>query len=735
MPALYAITLFLSAFLLFLVQPLFAKLVLPLLGGSPGVWNTCMVFFQSALLAGYAYAHFVSRRLSFKWQVVLQAVILVAAFALLPIQLGEGSPPTSSTPVFWLLKTLALAVGAPFVVLATTAPLLQRWYARLAAHRDPYILYSASNAGSLLALLAYPVAIEPVWTLGSQSGGWRWGFALYGLCVVVCGILLWRQRGGARDSVEKRDSAEPAPVWRRRLFWLLLAFVPSSLLLSVTTYLTTDLAAIPLLWIIPLALYLLTFIIAFARRPRAQPLFLARWLPLVLLIVACTLVTEATEPIGLLLVVHLGAFFFISLFCHARLAADRPGSAHLTEFYLWMSGGGVLGGIFNALVAPVVFSGLVEYPLILILAAFLREGLQDTDSSRKDSGPVPHFLMRADVIAAALLGGLARLVRFGLRWRYPDEPEPLKLRNAALCLPVVLGYLFAPKPARYALGLGAVLLAGALYPGIHGRLLDRERSFFGIHRVTLDPTFRFRQLVHGNTIHGRQSTDPALRGEPLSYYHRKGPIGQVFTYGNGAGILKRVGIVGLGAGSLAAYGQPGQSITYYEIDPVVKRIALDDRLFTFMNDSKAQMSIVLGDARLTLADAPDGEFDLLVLDAFTSDAIPMHLMTREAMMLYKRKLAPDGLLAINISNRYLDLEPVIAKLAREVHWLAWSQFLTVSEEEKEHGMSDSNWMLLGAPSPRAEAVSRKGYWTPAAPKPHTPVWTDDFSNLLSVVKW
>jgi hypothetical protein len=300
---------------------------------------------------------------------------------------------------------------------------------------------------------------------------------------------------------------------------------------------------------------------------------------------------------------------------------------------------------------------------------------------------------------------------------------------------MVLAYFLAPRPARYALGLGSVLLAGALSTGIHGRLLDRERSFFGIHRVTIDPTFHFRQLVHGNTVHGRQSLDPALRGEPLSYYHRKGPIGQVFTYGNEAGILKRVGIVGLGAGSLAAYGQPGQSITYYEIDPVVKRIALDDRLFTFMNDSKAHMSVVLGDARLTLADAPDGGFDLLVLDAFTSDAIPMHLMTLEAMTLYKRKLAPDGILAINISNRYLALEPIVAQLAKKVGWVAWSQYLEVSEEEKEQGMSDSNWMLLGAPTPRAEAVSRKGHWTPASPERNTPVWTDDFSNLLSVMKW
>jgi hypothetical protein len=734
LPALYAITLFLSAFLLFLIQPLFAKLVLPLLGGSPGVWNTCMVFFQSALLVGYAYAHFVSRRLSTTWQIILQIILLGSAFALLPIQLGDRSPPASTTPVFWLLTTLAFAVGAPFVVLATTAPLLQRWYGHFAGRRDPYILYSASNAGSLLALLAYPVAIEPVWALGKQSGGWRWGFAIYAVCVAICGLLLWRHRGGTEDGGSKREAIEPAPSWRRRLYWLLLAFVPSSLLLSVTTYLTTDLAAIPLLWIIPLALYLSTFIIAFARRPGLQPIFLARWLPVLLVVVVCTLVTEATDPIGLLLFVHLGAFFAISLFCHSLLAADRPSTAHLTEFYLWMSGGGVLGGIFNALLAPVIFSGLVEYPLVLVLAAFLRQGLQDRDSSEKDGG-TSRFRMRADLLAAFLLGIFALLVRVGLSWRYPDVPEPLTLRNAALCAPMFICYLCAAMPARFALGLGGVLLAGALYPGIHGRLLDRERSFFGIHRVTLDPTLRFRQLVHGNTVHGRQSTDPALRGEPLSYYHRKGPIGQVFTYGNEAGILKRVGLVGLGAGSLAAYGQPGQSMTYYEIDPVVKRIALDDRLFTFVNDSKADMNVVLGDARLTLADAPDGKFDLLVLDAFTSDAIPMHLMTLEAMTLYKRKLAPDGLLAINISNRYLDLEPVVAQLAKKVGWVAWSQYLTVSEEEKERGMTDSNWMLLGAASPRVEAVSRKGYWTPSVAKPNTPLWTDDFSNMLSVVKW
>jgi hypothetical protein len=436
----------------------------------------------------------------------------------------------------------------------------------------------------------------------------------------------------------------------------------------------------------------------------------------------------------LLLAVHLGAFFAISLFCHSLLAAARPSTAHLTEFYLWMSGGGVLGGTFNALVAPMIFSGLVEYPLVLVLAAFLREGFGDRDPTGKNLW-ASRFEICSDLLAAILLGSFVLLVRIGLSWRYPDTPEPLTLRNAALCAPIFICYLFAARPARYALGLGAVLLAGALYAGVHGHLLDRERSFFGIHRVTLDPTRRFRQLVHGNTIHGRQSVDPAFRGEPLSYYHRKGPIGQVFTYGNEAGILKRVGLVGLGAGSLAAYGQPGQTMTYYEIDPVVKRIAKDDRLFTFLSDSKAEINVVLGDARLTLAGAPDGKFDLLVLDAFTSDAIPMHLLTLEAMKLYKQKLAPDGLLAINISNRYLDLESVVAKLAKKIGWVAWSQYLTVSDEDKERGMSDSNWMLLGAASPRAEAVSRKGFWTPATATPNTPLWTDDFSNMLSVVKW
>ncbi len=732
MPLLYAITLFLSAFLLFLIQPLFAKLVLPLLGGSPGVWNTCMVFFQSALLAGYAYAHFISRRARIRWQIILQLVLLVIAFVLLPIRLGSDSPPTASSPVFWLLEALAVAVGIPFTVLATTSPLLQRWYARVTRNRDPYMLYSASNAGSLLALLAYPVAIEPVWALGDQSVGWRWGFGLYAICVCVCGIALWRRSDKNTTVSDERAVAEPAPSWKRRLFWLLLAFVPSSLLLSVTTYLTTDLAAIPLLWIVPLALYLLTFIVAFARAPGVQPLFLARWMPLVLLIIACTLVTEATEPMELLLCVHLGGFFFISLFCHSRLAADRPSTAHLTEFYLWMSGGGVLGGIFNALIAPVAFSGLVEYPLILVLAAFLRQGLKEWHSpEEKPEPPAPPF-MKADVIAGLGLGALAIALWLGVSLL---KPEQLKLRNAAVCLPVVLGYIFAPRPTRHAIGLGAVLLVSAMLPGIHGKLLDRQRSFFGIHRVTLDPTGHFRQLVHGNTIHGRQSIDPATKDEPLSYYHRKGPIGQIFTYGNQAGIFKRVGIVGLGAGTLAAYGQPGQNITYFEIDPVVKNIAQNKELFTFLSDSRANMDIVLGDARLTLADVPDGSLDLLVLDAFTSDAIPIHLMTLQAFQIYKRKLAPDGMLAINISNRYLDLEPVVARLAKELQWRCWTQFMSLTSEERDQGMSDSQWMLLGAASPRIEATAAKGIWTTATFKPKTPLWTDDFSNLLSVVKW
>ena len=422
-----------------------------------------------------------------------------------------------------------------------------------------------------------------------------------------------------------------------------------------------------------------------------------------------------------------------------------PRLHHLTEFYLWISAGGVLGGLFNALVAPVLFSGLVEYPLVLVLAALLRVGLTGWDrqpgvGQRGDGWPG----YARDVVFAVCLGVGAAVMLYAVG-RAGLTPDSVRL-GMAFGPTLLVGYLFLNRPVRHALGLGAVFLAAAFAPGVYGRLLDRERSFFGIHRVTIDPTYSFHQLVHGNTVHGRQSMDPKRRDVPLTYYHPTGPIGQVMTACNKSGSLHRVGIIGLGAGSLAAYAQPDQKWTFYEIDPTVERIARDPRLFTFLRDSKASPDVVLGDARLTLSGDPDGAFDLLVLDAFTSDAIPIHLLTREAFEIYRRKLKPDGILAVHVSNRYLDLEPVVARLGQEVGWSARAERdLDLSPEQTREGKSPSDWMILGeggrltqaaGPPARWDGVDPpSGQWYEVNPRPGTPLWTDDYSYLLGVVRW
>jgi hypothetical protein len=779
---LFTVTLFVSSALLFLVQPLVARLVLPRLGGSPAVWNTCMVFFQAALLAGYAYAHSVPRWLGVRRQALLHLGLMLLPLAVLPLGIPEGwTPPDNADPVWWLLALLLVSVGLPFLVVATSGPLLQRWFAATAAPTasDPYFLYSASNLGSMLALLAYPLLVEPTCPLRLQSWLWTAGYLVLLGLTAACAVAVWRSpekvsgRAVSGESSKaqglqplglgaSRDSPPTTGMGWQRLYWVLLAFVPSSLLLSVTTYLTTDIAAIPLLWVLPLALYLLTFILVFARKPLLSTTFLARWLPLVVLVVVLTLLSEATEPGWLLLSLHLLGLFWISLVCHGELARSRPAAEHLTAFYLWLAVGGVLGGLFNALLAPLLFNTVTEYPLVLVLACLLcpaaategggvggwGEMVARLTASRRTASPAGqagrgrnhhaaltthHFW--PDLLLPAGLGllGVVLLVAFQYSGLTADAHALPALFGGLL----VLCYLLRERPARFGLGIGAILLASTLAPGVHGRLEYRTRSFFGVHRVTLDPTGSFRVLVHGNTDHGRQSLDPERRREPLVYYHRTGPIGQVFAALEGDDRLARVGVVGLGAGTLACYADKGQQWTYFEIDPAVEGIA--EERFTFLGDARqrgADVNVVLGDARLTLARCRD-RFGLLVIDAFSSDAIPVHLLTREALRIYEDHLTDDGIVAFNISNRYLNLKPVLANLARaqQPAWTCLVQDdLTISEAQKMSGKSESQWLvLLRRPEDRQRLAY--GSWTQERGQEGRAVWTDDYSNLLRVWKW
>ncbi|MFO0800048.1 MAG: fused MFS/spermidine synthase [Gemmataceae bacterium] len=756
LPALYAVTLFVGAALLFLVQPLAGKLLLPLVGGTPAVWNACMVFFQVLLLAGYLYAHKSVTRLGVRRQAALHlGVLLVVLLAFQTAVTIAGSPvpvfaslvpDDADYPIVGALALLAAAVGVPFFVLATTSPLLQRWFAAT-GHRtahDPYFLYAASNAGSLLGLLAYPLLIEPNVTVATQRVGWAFGVCGYLALVLCCAAAV--RRSGERMKDEGRVTNEDGPaascvVIRPSSFvvarWVALAALPSSLLLGVTTHVSTDLAPVPLLWVVPLALYLVSFVVVFARWPDRLHRAVGRVTPALVLFVVLGLLTDAAEPMSLVSALHLLAFFGVCLVCHGELAKDRPPARDLTRFYFWMSLGGVVGGLFNALVAPLLFHrlGMVEYPLALVLASLVRPG------ARRDAAP---FLKPRDVAlvlgllvaAVALVKVVPQLANLPAELDSPEALPARLLRNGLMFgLPAVLAFALVRRPARYALALTALLVAGSLDPGQLGHTLHMERNFFGVVRVTRSPDGTFVRLVHGTTLHGQQRTDEPGPPRPMTYYHERGPVGHLFRTVPPERV-KRVAVVGLGTGAVAAYAKPGQAWTFYEIDPSVKRIAEDPAYFRFLSSCKAaSCDVVLGDARRMLARAPDGSFDVILLDAFSSDAIPVHLLTREALALYVRKLAPGGVLAMHVSNVHLDLPPLVDRLAADhdppLAARYWDDH--PSDAEKADGKTASQWMVLARTAADLGPMGRGPLWQPVRAGPG-PVWRDDFANVLGVWK-
>jgi hypothetical protein len=721
--ALFGVTIFLGAGLLFLVQLIFGRLILPILGGAPAVWNTAMVFYQAVLLGGYAYAHVISSRLRLRTQLAVHAAVLLLPVLVLPIGLPTGwSPPTDGNPALWLLVLMGVAVGLPFFAVSTTSPLLQRWFAQSGhpSAADPYFLYAASNAGSLLGLLAYPFIIEPHTTLAAQGTAWTFGFGLLALGALACGgVALRAQAAGIRAPAPAAPA--PTPSWGRRLHWVGCSAVPSSLLLSVTGYLSSDLAAVPLLWVVPLALYLATFILAFSPRGLAATAGLARYLPVLLAPIVMTLATGATTPLLLLVLLHLAGFVVASLVCHSALARGRPDAAHLTEFYLWLSVGGVLGGSLTALLAPVVFNGVAEYPIGLLAAALL--GLPPA----ADGGARAR---RLDLLAPLALGALAAGLALGVRL-LPGEPPP-SVTLLAFGIPCILAFLLSARRLRFVLALAAILLAGRYAPAGGATTLLAERSFFGVHRVTRDAEGRHHLLLHGRIVHGMQRLDPAQRAIPLAYYHRGGPLGQVFAAlapGPGA-----IGVVGLGAGAIAAYGGRSDHLVFYEIDPVVARIAQDRRFFHHLADSEAEVEIVLGDARLSLQRAADGAYRVLVLDAYSSDSIPIHLMTREALRLYLAKLAPGGWLVFHISNLHLDLRPVLETLAHDAGLAGVVRDdAGLTDEELEDGKSASQWLVLARDETALAPLVESGAWERLRARPGRRPWTDDYSSLLEAL--
>lgn len=747
--ALYSLAGFLAAVLLFSAEPMIGKMVLPLFGGTPSVWNTCLLYFQLVVLFGYALAGFLppqsqNARLVERELVAVPALLLVTAILLgggLMLPFGVAPPPSHraeaivANPTFPLINTLMGSASLPLWLAAAASPLLQRWFAATGHPRahDPYFLYAASNAGSLLALLAYPFAIEPNLSLKAQASLWRGGYVALAVLLLGCGLAARALRGG-----KVSDGGEELPPFRsttivpnrRHFATLLLVFIPSSWLMGVTTYLTTDLAPMPLLWVIPLALYLLSYIVAFAGPESLAVRLAGRSLPAlalaVILVLSAGLVNAWWPPL------HLLAFLAGAVACHGALARLRPPASELSWFYVTIAIGGLLGGIFNAIVAPLLFRRVAEYPLAIVLgcaAASGAHGLASIATGRRFWGelvlPAAVFALTAVVVtdqaglASSAPGAFAVIGASGL--------IVLALRSAR------------SRPVRFALSAGAVLAASGLTQGPGGRLLHVERNFFGVARVTEDDAHTLHRLFHGSTLHGQQSLDPMLAREPSTYFTRSGPIGEIFASLDER--LRRPGtqvaIVGLGAGTLAAYAQPSQRWTFYEIDPAIERIARDPRYFRYLADCRAAMlDVVLGDARLRLREAPDRSYRLIVLDAFSSDSLPAHLITREAIRLYRSKLADGGVLAFNLSNRYLDLDPLMGRQAADAGLTCRIAYdLDVTAREFQTGKQPSIWAVMAVDERDLGPLAADPRWRKPRTIPGARPWTDDYSDLARYLHW
>jgi hypothetical protein len=741
----FSFSMFLSATLLFVVEPMIGKMLMPMLGGTPAVWNTCLVFFQAVLLAGYLYAHAALRFLGRRTQIAVHLALVLSPLlivGLLPLHIPAGwEPPTESNPVGWVLCLLLVVVGLPFFALSATTSVMQRWFADSGRKdaEDPYFLYAASNAGSLLGLLAYPLVLEPLLRLHTQSRWWSVAYAVFVAMTAACGAMAWkwRKRNANGAGLRMRGSASAAqheaePVaWSSRWRWIALAFVPSSLMLGATSAITADVPAIPLFWVMPLAVYLGSFVLVFAKRPLIPHRWVVERLPFLILAGLTPTVSQTGFSLPVLLLLYLTVLFGAALVFHGELAKTRPAVGNLTEFYLCLSIGGVLGGIFNSLIAPVVFHTVMELPLVLIFAALIRP----VANADKAAGATA-WARRRDWLLPLALGICMVAVILGLAHTgiQPGHVETTLVFGYSMlwCLS------FGKRRMRFTLGLIALWAASCLYAPF-GETLTAKRSFFGVYRVRNSPDRKFRLLYHGGIAHGIQSVDPSRSCEPLSYYTPSGPGGAVFEAAQARMPQGDWAIVGLGAGAMAPYVKPGQTFTFYEIDPLVKEIAEDPQYFTFLSRCAPAAKIVLGDARLKLREAPDGKYGLIVLDAFSGDSIPMHLMTKEALAMYLRKLAPGGLVVYHISNLYFNFAPTLGNLAEDAHLTAYIGIDSgLSQADRDAGKLASIWVVM-ARSPEdlktlVTDTSRPFRWRQLQGRAGSQLWTDDYSNLLGAMK-
>lgn len=716
----YLATAFVSAALVFLVQPLFAKMATPLLGGAPNVWNVSLVCFQAALLLGYAYAHVLNHFVaSLRHQIAIHAGLLVLAALVLPFQLsGALGDPNPNQPTLWLVGVFAISIAPPFAVISATAPLIQSWYSRSGrddAH-DPYHLYGSSNIGSIVGLLAYPLILEPFFPIAAQTMAWTMGYACLAVLLIASGVLAYRTGGGVAPAitqdVQGSESALHASVWQQRLWWLACAFIPSSLLVGVTTLIATDIASVPFLWAVPLLLYISTFIIVFSKQPILSLASSKRRLPLAIAMALFVLPSLISLPYNLPLFIHLATLFLAAHVCHGVLAEDRPEANRLTEFYLIMSLGGVLGGAFNALVAPVLFNSIMEYPLLLIAVLFIRPGAPMFAKDRERVWLYAAVASFALAYALRLSLGAEGHVVMAYRGLFI-----LSILSVAMSQTSRAGAVFA---AACAWGIGMVASSSM---GAYS-----ERSFFGVAQVLERDGHRV--LMHGTTVHGAQSLDPEMALLPSTYYAPDTPIGQVFVEYQESG---HVGVVGLGAGSVACYAQPGQTYTYYEIDPLIAKIASDPQHFTYLSECTPASEIILGDGRINLAAEPAGKFDLLLIDAFSSSSVPTHLLTREAVDLYLSRLTDDGVLAMHVSNKYVYLPSVVARITDDLGVPVRYRFTIADADQASAYTSQSSQVVVIAKTEAAlERFAADERWTELESDGKR-AWTDDYTNVLGAM--
>jgi SAM-dependent methyltransferase len=723
---LFIATILTGSFLLFMIQPMVARMALPRLGGAPAVWNSAMLVYQALLLGGYAYAHWLSR-LAARHQAMIHIGLLLFAALWLPLGLAGFAPPKQGSPVFWVPWLLVASIGPLFFAVAAQAPLMQRWYNLAGNKGEPYALYAASNIGSFTGLIAYPLIVEPMMPLRAQNWLWTSIYVLLFFAVAACGRMVWRNRHVTQiisnNTVEHID-------WRQRLYWVVLAAVPSGLMLSTTTHLTTDLVAMPLVWVIPLGLYLISFSIAFADSRTAANVitFLA---PPILLITGTLTFVIAGEAAITGLAVCLTLLIVVAVALHSEMYRTRPDPEQLTSFYLMMSLGGVFGGIFCAIIAPLIFDWTWEHPILILFAALL------LPQTRLFSMGEEETLGRGSWVAIAVTLGLVAIgagVYGGVSM--PFDTGPVKV--ILLIIIMTIGIIVTGQRIAFSLVLAAAMFANGGWYNMTMTLNDmRMRSYFGTYTINSDKDARW--LSHGTTMHGMQLLDDPKR--PISYYGAHSGVGIIMAqsdvlYGKNAAI----GIVGLGTGTLSCYAKQGQSWQFFEIDPLMIEIARGRHIFSFLDRCTPSVPIHLGDARLTLAQVKPASLDILAIDAFSSDAIPLHLMTSEAFAIYKRALKPGGILLVHISNRYIDLNPVVAAQAKAGGWHAALRADNPLQKGRMNGERPSQWIAMSQDQRKLTAITgplgdKPGrYYDPALwlrldPADNNP-WTDDYASVL-----